>query len=157
MKLDAETLQRFWSSIERDTDSGCWIWKAWLRPDGYGLFSIKGKAYRASRISWQIANGDIPKGLCVLHNCPQGDNPACINPAHLFLGTRQENTKDMLRKNRSAKGEAHSHAKLTEKEVREIRQLYATGTFSQEELGNAYGVRAPLVSRIVSRKIWRHI
>lgn len=107
MRLTNEQELRFWSKVKRD-GSGCWIWTgAKLR--GYGLFSIKHKTYRANRIAWMLANGRMPRAnMDVCHIC---DNPSCVNPRHLWEGTRSQNLKDAWSKNRL--GTPNPHDTLT--------------------------------------------
>ena len=81
------------------TESGCVFWLGALRSNGYGAISIKGKQQAAHRVAWELANGPIPAGLCVLHKC---DIPCCVNPQHLFLGTKKDNSDDMLNKGRAS-------------------------------------------------------
>ncbi len=102
-----------------------------------------------------MKNGSIGK-LCVLHRC---DNPKCCNPAHLFLGTVADNTRDMDSKGRrrSRFGEGHPHAKLTAAKVIEIRRLYAQGGKTHRALADEFGVAAPVVTRIINRKSWRAV
>ena len=88
-------MKRFWDKVEK-TD-GCWMWTASTFNDGYGKFKFEGKNRRAHRMSWIIENGEIPEGMLVMHSC---DNPLCVNPSHLSLGTPKENTRDMVNKNR---------------------------------------------------------
>lgn len=155
---------RFWSKVKVGYSDECWIWQASLRPNGYGQFAPRhGTIWLAHRASWTITNGKIPDGMDVLHKC---DNPPCVNPHHLFLGTQLDNTRDMIAKGRffyhlhpdkHAKGENHGSAKLTEKQVLEIRQKYSTGNYTQKELAEHYGVFNTLISRITLRKIWKHI
>jgi len=98
---------RFWAKVAK-TEDGCWNWTASKRHKGYGAFCyyrddgtlVQGRAHR---YSWEIHNGDIPDGMFVLHSC---DNPACVNPDHLFLGTNQDNVDDMMRKGRNVSGGA---------------------------------------------------
>jgi hypothetical protein len=110
----------------------------------------------AHRVSWTLHNGAIPNGLHVLHHC---DNPQCVNPAHLWLGTNADNMRDMIRKGRGnvAGGEDHGSAKLTEKQVIEIRERYAAGNITQHELGNEYGISKQTIGEIIRREIWKHI
>ncbi len=90
---------RFWRFVEK-TET-CWLWHGGNDGKmGYGTMQFNGKKTVAHRISWEMANGPIPDGLWVLHNCPGGDNPACVNPAHLFLGTRADNMRDAHQKGR---------------------------------------------------------
>ena len=89
---------QFWQFVQKSTEpDGCWIWKGSMTRGGYGHFVISGKHYRAHRAAWIFTNGEIPKGLNVLHKC---DNPPCVNPEHLFTGTLKDNAQDMLQKGR---------------------------------------------------------
>lgn len=100
---------RFWSRVDKGKDkSSCWLWRAG-KSNGYGTFMVGSRNYGAHRISWGLTMGGVPKGLWVLHNCPGGDNPACVNPAHLFLGTNLDNMRDMIKKGRkiTVRGDAH--------------------------------------------------
>ena len=111
--------ERFDEKYEPVTESGCWIWTACSNGDGYGLIAINSQPSRAHRVSWSLHKGIIPDGVNVLHKC---DNPSCVNPDHLFLGTQQDNVTDMIQKNRhNHRGEANGKAKLNDDKVREIR------------------------------------
>lgn len=111
---------------------------------------------KAHRVSWMLANGPIPAGMVVCHRC---DNPPCVNPDHLFLGTQIDNMRDRSKKGRGnhRKGSRHGRAKLTEQDVRVIRSRYATGDWKQSDLAAEYGVSQPLIGHIVRRVTWRHI
>ncbi len=149
------TVERFWSKVDKSAGpNGCWLWIASCDPDGYGRFYHLGGLRRAPRVSWALTNGSIPKGLCVLHHC---DNPPCVNPTHLFLGTNADNTRDAARKGRMHPGESNGSHKLTKEEVLEIREEYAYGDMTQRELADAYGVSQPQISVIVNRKRWKHL
>lgn len=153
--MNERTIARFWSKVNK-TD-GCWLWTAALNAQGYGHFQIVGRGVvRANRFSWEITNGPIPAGMYVCHRC---DNPACVNPAHLFIGTQAENMADCAAKGRNGapRGEAHRSAKLTPAQVVEIRARYAAGGVSYAKLCREYGVCERNILDIVRRRIWKHV
>jgi len=122
-----------------------------LDSGGYGQLYVDGKLIKAHRLAWQLENGSIPEGLCVLHHC---DNRACCNPAHLFLGTYSDNACDMMNKGRGGRGAQNGNAKLTREQVRQIRKLYATGKYPQKELVEQFEISPCHISYIVTRKRW---
>lgn len=131
----------------------CWEWPGSRSKFGYGRFRYTAALkIGAHRVAAMIKYGGIPDGICVMHSC---DNPACVNPAHLFLGTLADNNRDRAKKGRSRdqRGEKHHNNKLTSADVLEIRQ----STLSQVELANLYGVSSPTICDIVSRRTWKHI
>jgi hypothetical protein len=113
--------ERFWSKVERTDD--CWIWTGGRHDFGYGIFWVKGKFWRAHRWSYQQRYGPIPDGLDVLHRC---DNPPCVNPDHLFVGTAADNCLDMRRKGRS-KGAPAILSLADRRTVRELREQGVPG------------------------------
>jgi HNH endonuclease len=145
--------RNFWSKVRKT--STCWVWVACKHSFGYGVFRCKTVLYRAHRISWEWEKGKIPRDKCVLHKC---DNPACVRPSHLFLGTKLENTQDMIRKGRDVQDPARGEdcaRKLTWRRVRSIRRKYATGEFTQAELAQEFGVSQPMVGYIVRHEQWK--
>lgn len=157
--------ERFWNKVRKTPT--CWLWIGAKKPNGYGKIWLYGKDVRAHRVSWVLTNGPIQDGLCVLHRC---DVPLCVNPAHLFLGTRRENFQDMFTKKRHANGDRHGakthpesihrgelnrQAKLTADDVSEIRTLCAGGLL-QREAGARFGIHQAYVSEIVRGETWRH-
>lgn len=141
-------LSRFWAGFNKRGFDECWEWKSGLDKDGYGSISQNRKHYRAHRFSYELHYGPIPEGLSALHRC---DNPRCVNPNHLFLGTSADNVADMLQKNRFGR------SKLTPEEVTKIRDLYERGGVTHADLAAEYGVSGPTIGRIVNRKGWHHI
>lgn len=118
--------ERFWFFV-RKTES-CWLWTGSKFHNGYGSFWTPAKpTVRAHRFSWELHHGPVPAGLSVLHNCPDGDNPSCVNPDHLFLGTQADNGADMVAKGRSATGERCARSKLTAEIVRDARSRFRAG------------------------------
>ncbi len=147
--------ERFWPKVDKSAGpDGCWLWTAYCHPNGYGQFHFMRRRRPAHRISWMLVKGPIPKGLFVCHHC---DNPPCVNPAHLFLGTSADNQRDSSNKGRMHLGEADGNSKLTKEEVLEIREEYAHGDMLQRELAKAYGVTPTQIGNIVKRKFWKHI
>jgi hypothetical protein len=133
--------------------SGCWNWTARKNKDGYGQVWINHKSYYAHRISWSLKNGEIPKGMYILHSC---DNPGCVNPNHLFLGTQADNVMDCFKKGKTTFGERDHFAKLKEKEVFEIRRLYKTGVVSQKLLSKMFMVSNTQINLIVRGVSWKY-
>ncbi len=134
---------------------GCKIWTGGNVPRGYGVIHYKGKQRYAHRVQYELAYGEIPKGFFVLHQC---DVPSCINPNHLFLGSAKDNTQDMLKKNRCnpAKGEKTGNAKLTWKQVDEIRSQYIPyhRKFGGGALAKKYKTNSSTITNIVANKYW---
>jgi hypothetical protein len=148
--------QKFWEHVDKTIPTACWIWKGGYSGSGYGSLALDGRnGLRAHRVAWELTNGDIPTGLCVLHRC---DNKKCVNPAHLFLGTFDDNNKDRAAKGRSgATGchfEAHPMAKLNWIMVKQIRELRELG-FTMASLAQNYGVTPSTIYYIVHNKIWK--
>ncbi len=165
--------ERFWSKVTKT--HSCWLWTGAKKIDGYGQFGVLNKTQQAHRVSWELHYSPIPPGLHVLHRC---DNPPCVNPAHLFLGTNADNVKDRIEKGRTAtgnhggrvfgdrngarthpetraRGDRHGCAKLTAREVFEIRQVYAEGSVSRQHLAERFGVSRGTIGHIVTGHTWK--
>lgn len=171
---EPEAIAAFWSKVQKSPDpDGCWLWVAGKHEKGYGILTWKGKGTKAHRVSWELLRGPIPDGLWVLHNCPTGDNPTCCNPAHCFLGTHAENMADAATKGRMASGDrsgrrrfrarwpsvegaANGRAKLTDDQVREIRQRRASGE-TILAVAVAFGSGSGTVSNIAKGRTWKHV
>jgi len=165
MEFEQKHIDNFWSKVIKM--DGCWLWKAAHCRDGYGLYSIKingiGKQYKAHRFVKLIQGESIPPGYVVLHSC---DNPGCVNPDHLRIGTVQENNLDKLAKNRQVgpKGQKNSKSKLTDQQVRDIKKRaqvghrvgYNNGS-NLKQLAKEYGTCIDTIRLIARNKTWRHI
>jgi hypothetical protein len=154
----SSTERRFWAKVDKSAQNGCWLWTAAVYGKlSYGLFTFEGRSQPAHRVAWKLFIGPIPDGLKVCHNCPGGDNPACVNPAHMFLGTQKDNIQDAVKKGRWNSnpriGEAHHNHKLTEQDIPVIRELNMQGV-SKSELGRRYGVSSNTIGSICRRKMW---
>lgn len=145
--------ERFWELVDKGDGTGCWDWKGSFGEGGYALLATRKFGNRAARISYILHYGSIPRGLYVCHHC---DNPRCVRPEHLFLGTPHDNVADMIEKGRHAHGERHWKSKLTESDIPAIRALRAAG-LSQQKIADRYGVSQETIGRIIRRKNWTHV
>ena len=142
-------IERFEEKFTPEPNTGCWLWLASVGRGGYGKFGDAKKVQRAHRVSFELYVGAIPHALHVLHRC---DQPACVNPAHLFLGTHADNMADAATKGRWA-GERHHLARLSQADAQRIRDLIASG-FTQEEVGRRVGVCRSRVGAIARGECW---
>lgn len=154
--LSDVAVQRFWSKV--DKLGTCWTWIGSITKRGYGKFYANGKTYQAHRISYMLANNVWPGDLCVCHQC---DNPSCVNPAHLFLGTAKDNVRDAINKSRfttahltdrDKSGECNGRAKLTGKDVEYIRAVKSQ--YSSRSLAKLMGVSKSQILRIIRNEAW---
>lgn len=142
----------FWKKVNK-TET-CWLWQGAKHSGGYGGVRRVGYPNLAHRVSWHITNGPIPEGLLVLHAC---DTRNCVKPSHLWLGTYQDNAKDMVAKGRGAitkidvRGERHGAAKLTWEKVREIRTSLEPGYL----LAARFGIARQTISKVRLGRLWK--
>ena len=149
-----EFAKRFWSKVLIRGEDDCWEWQNAIQSHGYGSVSIgkKGKTALAHRVAYYLTNGDFPTSLCVLHEC---DNRRCCNPNHLFLGTIQDNNRDMFEKSRHAHGERNGNSKLTIKDVEELRRIHKVKKLSYRKLGKRFGISSTTARGIAKGKYWK--
>jgi len=156
--IDAQFLintgKRFWSKVDIRDPEECWEWKAYKNKRGYGSFSFRKVPRLAHRIAWMIHyKSEISEDMCVCHSC---DNPTCCNPSHLFLGTQADNVKDMAQKGRLKggftflSGEKNPNVKHSDKQIKKIRDLYATGRYTQKELAIKFESDRTYINRIIN-------
>ncbi len=136
-------------------DKGCWnVIKRFKDETGRTMVRSNGRSIRSHIFIYEECFGFIPDGQVVRHKC---DNPTCINPEHLELGTQLDNIRDSIHRDRHARGERNGHARLNEEQVREIHALLSEGNLTQGEIGNRYGVGATMVCQIKRGHSWRHL
>lgn len=150
--------ENFWRQINKHTLSGCWEYTGKALKSGYGNIGIGSIGsdrvqIQAHRYSWILTRGPIPEGICVLHRC---DNRLCVNPSHLFLGTKKDNTADAIAKGRHHCGERNKKAKLTTEQVIEMRRLRKQG-LTLRELAEQFPVTQTVVQQICAGKKWKHL
>lgn len=167
-------LQRFWSKVDKSGgDDACWLWTGCRRNQRYGHCRWGGKMRSSHRIAWEITNGVIPDGLCVCHHC---DNPPCVNPKHLFLGTQLDNVRDYIAKGLDIKtrargdrhgrrvhpetcprGESSGKARLTNAKVLEMRRRFANEGVTKTQLSRELGVALSTVHDVITGRTWSHL
>jgi hypothetical protein len=179
--------ERFWSKVDK-SDNGCWEWLGSRFNGRYGQFSFVRRvegvktSLLSHRVAWTLTYGPIPPNTFVCHHC---DNPICVRPDHLFLGSAKDNTQDAVEKGRVAhgtrhwsrtqperfaetrapflasrvhyRGEQHGRARLNWNQVREIRQRYAAGDETYASLGREFGVSDANVRAIVKGWTWKEL
>lgn len=150
----SETCQ-FWSKVQIGCPEECWEWQGTITSLGYAVIKLNKKSIRANRFSWFINRGPIPWYADVLHHC---DNPKCVNPNHLFLGTGKINMEDKITKgrHRCGIGENQGHSIFTEDAVRDMRKLYEDG-WTQRAIAKKHRCSAQTVWPIVHRINWKHV
>lgn len=149
-------MQRFWDKVEK-TDT-CWNWTASSRGHGYGALKFRGKIWDAHRVSWILANGEIPEGLFICHHC---DNRKCVRPSHLFLGTPRDNVRDAMNKGRMVPkgfftlGYIPKGRKLTMEQVKMIRECFFEKGETKRALARRFGVDEKGIRLIIKGETYK--
>lgn len=144
--------ERFWSKVTKGENQACWPWQGCTNGADYGMILHEGTKVLAHRVAWELKHGTkIPDGMIVMHKC---DNPRCVNPRHLELGTQRDNMEDRSDKRRDQ--HAAPYSRLIPKDVRTIVRRYTKGE-PQEKIAEDYGISGPTVSQIIRGKIWTHV
>jgi hypothetical protein len=155
MNMTEKQKELFWSKVDKNSEfCGCWDWIGRRSKKGYGEIDLIQYSHPYThRVSWCLHFGDIPDGMCVLHEC---DNPSCVNPDHLFLGTNQDNVDDKCRKGRHKVGMDTRSSKLTNEEVLEIRKLH-NDHIRISDISRMYGRSYNTIRRITIGVTWKHL
>lgn len=145
---------RFWSKVNKTAD--CWLWTGKQNDHGYGIFTISSQQYRAHRVVWEVINGPIPGGKLVRHMC---DQRMCVNPAHLVLGTAQDNAADAARRSRinRKRGSGTASAKLAEDQVAWARHEWRSGRMTKAALARRFSVSNTTMDQALRRVTWKHV
>lgn len=160
MKLYGDPVTTFWGKVNKDGPihhvcGQCWVWTGG-RIAGYGVIGVNGQSTLTHRFSWSLHFGNVPKSDCVLHRC---DTRLCVNPSHLFLGSRTDNAADMVEKGRQCRGERHRKARFTNEQVLEIRNRYSATDRANglTQLRREFNCSPGTIIAIVNRVTWKHI
>lgn len=150
---------RISSNVKRN--GRCIEWQGTLSDNGYGRINVNGRHNRVHRVVYELYRQPIPEGMYICHRC---DNPRCCNPDHLFAGTPRQNSRDMLRKGRhktfargEVSGERNPRALLTDDDVVNIREQYASSNVTLKQLAKQYGVHFDTISKVINRVTWSHV
>ena len=145
LQVSRESLEkRFWRNVKKT--EGCWLWVGSTKRGGYGQLQVCKHNVSAHRFSYELVNGSIPKNLYVCHNC---DNPCCVRPDHLFLGTHKENMQDARSKGRTSRGFNLPHTKLSETDVLSIRRIHRERRPRYKDIAKVFGVSPTAIGQLI--------
>ena len=145
--------ERFWKFVNKETGSDCWFWTGYKSNTFYGSMKINKQNIRAHRFSYELHYGKIPEGLVVMHSC---DQPSCVNPYHLSVGTHADNTRDKINKNRQPRGSSIFNSLITEEEVIQIKNDLNKG-MKQIEISKKYQIAYHIICDIKTGRSWKHV
>jgi hypothetical protein len=148
---------RFWQKVNKKSSDECWEWLGATHHQwGYGNLTIDGKYMAAHRYSWELHNREIPDGMLVCHHC---DNPSCVNPNHLFLGTNADNMRDRDKKNRQARliGTNNGRAILNEDDIKQIFKLRNTSNYTVKEIADMFNISKSAIEAIIYKRNWTFV
>lgn len=167
VRIKAPLSVRLWRRVTLGDGDACYVWQGATESFGYGVIGDEngrqGGNLLTHRASWMLTYGPIPEGMCVLHAC---DNPPCVRPDHLFLGTRLDNNLDMVNKGRHAaqigthnlpRGEEHRRSKVTGAQVLDMRARYQSKQASVQQLADEYELDVSTVHRMATGRAWKHL
>ncbi len=158
--MNPQPANPFWQRVDRSGgENACWPWLGKIDHDGYGrLYAPPEQWAKAHRVAWRLTHGPIPAGQVVCHAC---DNPRCVNPAHLYLGTQKENMQDAVRKGRHdahrRTGERNPNHRLTAQQVDEIRNQFDAGQYTCRQLAQRHHLSQSAIWRILQQQRWQNI
>ena len=156
MNFSQNDIDRFWSKVDKKGDDECWNWLACLDKGGYGRFWFNGKTVKAHRCSLVLAHAVQPLNKTwALHTCLT--NPKCVNPNHLYYGNQPDNERDKVKDGTHARGERNGCCKLTEQQVRDIREKYIPHKYSTHKLAKEYEISQSQIKMIINNKSWKHV
>lgn len=158
--IQKEVTEKFWSQVDIREPDECWEWQGSRDVNGYGTFCILNENYRAHRVAWMFSGGAIPKDnnycgtMYICHHC---DNPPCVNPKHLFVGTQKDNMQDCHNKGRNAdmSRDFHGQSKMTTEDVRIALYWWSLGNMSKQMIADHFGVKRPTIHRIIKLSLCR--
>jgi hypothetical protein len=146
-------IENSWNNVTKLSPEECWEWEGSRAPNGYGSFHMGGRTVMAHRAAYTLIVGEIPEGLHILHAC---DNPPCVNPHHLSVGTRSDNMQDMVAKGRNRVADDHPTARLSSAQVREIRRRRAAGE-TVTDLAASYMIGLATASRAINGVYYKRL
>ena len=153
MQLSSKQKERYWSRVDKNTSTECWHWTGTKDNRNYGVFYVNPKIVKAHRLALILDGTDVPSSKCVMHKC---DNPQCVNPNHLSVGTLADNNQDKQNKMRHVYGEGNHTCKLSEQDVKNIRNTPRERGYLVK-LSEKYNVSKPTIEAIVYNKSWKHL